>query len=153
MDIFLEKMNSGYSYLNSAERESLIAAHAAEVERVTAEYDGLVQQRDELCAEVDQLLARVEKLEEVLGDCIGILELSDGNGARARGIRAEEDSEIRALCERFGYGAVMDSAQRQWFLKDANGCHTTGACALSVRKILDKCRSVIEAAGEEGEKQ
>ena len=40
---------------------------------------------------------------------------------------------VKALCERIGYGAVMDSAARQWFLKDSVGALTVGPCAGLIR--------------------
>lgn len=33
---------------------------------------------------------------------------------RADAIHAKEDGEVLALCKRHGFGAVMDSAARQW---------------------------------------
>ena len=68
-------------------------------------------------------------------ELIKILDLIDGHGTRATAIQAPEDAEVRALCERIGYGAVMDSAARQWFLKDKFGAHTVGPCAATVRDI------------------
>lgn len=48
-----------------------------------------------------------------------------------------EDGPIRELCERYGYGAVMDSAARQWFLKDPNGAFVVGPCAGTLRLALE----------------
>jgi hypothetical protein len=79
-----------------------------------------------------------ERLREVLEECDKILNLSDGEGSRAKNITAPEDAVVKSLCEKWGYGAVMDSAQRQWFLKDGNGCHTTGACASTIRAVSKK---------------
>ena len=47
---------------------------------------------------------------------------------RALGISAPEDAQVRALCERIGYGAVMDSAARQWAQKDPMGAFYIGGC-------------------------
>jgi beta-galactosidase/beta-glucuronidase len=47
---------------------------------------------------------------------------------RATQIHAPEDPEILALCERLGFGAVMDSAARQWALRDPVGALYIGGC-------------------------
>jgi hypothetical protein len=55
---------------------------------------------------------------------------------RATNIHAPEDIEIEALCERLGYGAVMDAAMRLWMRKDPNGAFVIGGCAGSYRAVL-----------------
>ncbi len=62
-----------------------------------------------------------------------LIEMIDVEGVGARAINAPEDVEVKALCERIGYGAVMDSAARQWFLKDSVGALTVGPCAGLIR--------------------
>ena len=44
--------------------------------------------------------------------------------------RAPEDTEVRNLCEKWGYGAVMSSASRQWIEIDPVGALTVGGCYL-----------------------
>lgn len=44
------------------------------------------------------------------------------------------DGAVRDLCERFGYGAVMDSASRQWIKKDSVGAYYIGGC-LAARNL------------------
>ena len=39
-----------------------------------------------------------------------------------------EDPEVLALCNRYGFGAVMDSASRQWIKKDNSGAFFIGGC-------------------------
>lgn len=58
---------------------------------------------------------------------------TDYEGTRAESVDAPEDPVVRDLCERRGYGAVMDSAARQWFLRDPDGARVVGPCAGSVR--------------------
>lgn len=48
--------------------------------------------------------------------------------ARVDSINAPEDEEVRALCERVGYGAVMDAASRLWARKHLNGAFYIGGC-------------------------
>lgn len=83
------------------------------------------------------LLARIAELEAALREAGSVLALSDPEGRRMRAIQAPEDSEIEALCERVGYGAVMDSAARLWRKKGGNGAHTIGACVGEVIFTLE----------------
>lgn len=79
-----------------------------------------------------------------LQEAIETLTLCDGEGKRAKCIHAPEDLEVFALCERLGYGAVIDSAARQWFLKDPIGAHTAGPAAATVRKALKMLRAAVK---------
>jgi hypothetical protein len=45
---------------------------------------------------------------------------------------APEDAAVDALCERFGYGAVMDAAARLWARRDPRGALTVGPCRATV---------------------
>lgn len=47
---------------------------------------------------------------------------------RSISISAPEDEAILQLCERIGYGAVMDSAMRQWIKKDSMGAFYIVGC-------------------------
>lgn len=51
------------------------------------------------------------------------------------------DGVVKALCERFGYGAVMDSAMRQWIKKDEVGAIITIGCLSICRAALDNKES------------
>ncbi len=73
-----------------------------------------------------------------------VLDLIDYDGKRSEVIVAPEDSEVLKLCERVGYGAVMDSAARQWFAKDGVGAHTVGPCALTVRDLRADLDAVLD---------
>ena len=64
-----------------------------------------------------------------------LIALIDADGKGAKAINAPEDAEVKAICERIGYGAVMDSAARQWFLKDPCGALTVGPPAELVRSV------------------
>jgi hypothetical protein len=67
-----------------------------------------------------------------------MIRLLDGDGARARYIiSCPEDAHVLALCERFGFGAVMDSAARQWFKRDPNGSFVVGPCAAIARSAWE----------------
>jgi len=45
-----------------------------------------------------------------------------------RDMNAPEDPHVEALCERYGYGAVMDAASRLWARKDSMGAFYIGGC-------------------------
>lgn len=49
---------------------------------------------------------------------------------------APEDEHIAYLCERYGYGAVMDAAARLWARKDPRGAFTVGPCRALVEGAL-----------------
>lgn len=93
--------------------------------------EGIRQLRKDL----KTLLDYVQVLEEAL-DCFRD---TDFEGKR-QALHAAEDPEVLALCERIGYGAVMDSAARQWRRKDAVGAFTTGPCV----GVAKKAHSVIQ---------
>lgn len=63
------------------------------------------------------------------------------NSSDRENLRASEDDEVRSLCERIGYGAVMDSAARQWRKKDPVGAFVTGPCIGTIKHDLRAYRS------------
>ena len=85
---------------------------------------------------IPALLAEIEQLRAVVDRTVATLRGIDASGVRAGAITAPEDVEVLAICERVGYGAVMDSAQRLWWQKDHDGCLTVGPCAVTVRDAL-----------------
>ena len=52
-------------------------------------------------------------------------------------IQAPEDDEIDRLCQRLGYGAVMDAAARLWRRRDPNGAFTVGLPVALLRQLHD----------------
>lgn len=94
------------------------------------------------------------KKDAALREALEVLMLSDPNGDRAKHIHAPEDPMILALCERIGFGAVMDSAARQWRNSPSHdgigaiSAHTTGACVGTVRKTVALVRSALRNRGE-----
>jgi hypothetical protein len=44
---------------------------------------------------------------------------------------------VLALCQRHGFGAVMDSAARQWFKRDPNGAHVVGPGAAIAHSVWE----------------
>lgn len=47
------------------------------------------------------------------------------------------DQIVKDLCEQYGYGAVMDSAMRQWLQKDERGAIITVGCMGVCEAVLD----------------
>jgi hypothetical protein len=80
-------------------------------------------------------VARLRLLERQNRAMREVLNLIDWRGER-QSIVAPEDAEVAALCERWGYGAVMGSAARQWRCKDETGAFTVGPCAFMVERAL-----------------
>ena len=64
----------------------------------------------------------------------------DNAEKRTEVIFAPEDAFIQELCERIGYGAVMDSASRLWMRKDPVGAHIIAGCAGTIRHIIEKSK-------------
>lgn len=52
-------------------------------------------------------------------------------------IKAPEDAEILNLCLKHGFGAVMDSAARQWQQRDKIGAFVVGPCRGSVEILFN----------------
>lgn len=104
-------------------------SYAPGVRALTAERDALAGQIAELDAERNRCCGDNETLRAALKEARELIVLTDPEGRRAKYIRAPEDPEIEALCERLGYGATMDAAARLWRRKDPIGAHTTGPTA------------------------
>ena len=68
--------------------------------------------------------------------------------SNAAHVHAPEDKFIKIICENHGYGAVISSAARQWFLKDPIGCIVPGWCAGTIEalKKTDKTIKIVKAA-------
>jgi len=81
---------------------------------------------------IDHLYAKCAALEKVKVELEFIRDIND---QRAK-VKAPEDKEIFELCERLGYGAVMDSAGRQWRKKSGIAAHAVGSCIGSIEAAL-----------------
>lgn len=84
---------------------------------------------------------------ETLKDARKVLALCDQG--RAGKVNAAEDGFVRDLCEQIGYGAVMDSAQRMWEVKDSKGCFTVGPCLFTVREMISRIDNLLMVFGED----
>ena len=84
-----------------------------------------------LLADIAAAVARAEKAEEEVA-----WQAEQRHGAfRRRYMNAPEDPHVEVLCERYGYGAVMDAASRLWARKDSIGAFYVGGC-IGVRAAL-----------------
>ena len=101
---------------------------------------------------------QVSDTDKLLAEAIELLRTADTEGIRAKNISGHEDVAVRHLCELYGYGAVMDSAARQWYLKaekigSPGSSHTIGHCVLTIKDFIDratrKSDKIITATREE----
>lgn len=76
-----------------------------------------------------RLLATAEKLAE-------FRKFAEDGLVDRSAIVAGEDAAVLALCIQHGYGAVMDSAARQWRARDPVGAFTTGHCVGTLQHAL-----------------
>lgn len=61
-------------------------------------------------------------------------------------VHGPEDTSVRGLCTKYGYGAIMDSAARQWGENDNSGAFFIGGCLgdTSVANALTRLRAARE---------
>lgn len=96
-----------------------------------------------LIAEVRRLRAERDGLRAALTEAEEVFELSDPDGDRVWR-DAPEDPAVLALCERHGFGAVIDSVVRQWRRRDSVGAYTAGSCVGTVRSTLALIRAALK---------
>lgn len=92
-----------------------------------------------------EVRAESAALRESLEEARYLFNLCDPNGDRLAefGNALSEDAAVCALCERHGFGAVMDSAARQWRAKDGVGAFTTGPCVATVQDWVAKAKKAL----------
>lgn len=61
---------------------------------------------------------------------------------RAARITAPEDRQVEALCEVFGYGAVMDAAARLWARKDPVGAFYVAGECLGCKNLVSEAQAI-----------
>lgn len=108
------RLDGGQEYCMGA----LLANNAADA------LEAIAAQRIADAARIAELEAENAKLREAQ-------KWQDEQRARAflrRFIVAPEDRAVADLCERHGYGAVMDAASRIWARKDGIGAFYVGGC-------------------------
>lgn len=98
--------------------------------RQTAAAESAERDRSELAHAV-RVARRWEARAQSLREVIELIDLD-----RAE-MSAPEDDHVAALCEMYGYGAVMDAAARLWAREDPNGALTVGPCRITVRHALE----------------
>jgi hypothetical protein len=84
-----------------------------------------------------------KKQKEAIEECIELIRSIGKEMGRAGVIHASEDKIIKGLCETIGYGAVMDSAARQWALRDSygeTGAFTVGPCRATVKNVIKRLK-------------
>jgi hypothetical protein len=93
-------------------------------------YDALVEtmQREGAKAEA------VERERDALREGFNLMDI-DGKRQAIRDERV--DGIVKSLCEQHGYGAVMDSAARQWRAKDPAGAFLIGPCVATAQAVVN----------------
>jgi hypothetical protein len=69
-----------------------------------------------------------ENLREHAAKMAASLPFPEATGFRIHFGTPAEDAEVLALCEKYGFGAVMASASRQWRARDPVGAKSVGDC-------------------------
>jgi hypothetical protein len=96
----------------------------------TLEYIGRIE------SERRDAIARLEAAERERDAWREVVALMDIDGKR-QAIRDDRvDSIVKSLCEQHGYGAVMDSAARQWRSKDPIGAFLVGPCVATAQAVV-----------------
>jgi hypothetical protein len=111
--------------------QARIAALTATVDGLTAERDGAVIKRAAWELAARQMETERDTLRDRLARMEGALEFQEQQRRDAfarRHLSAPEDPHVYVLCERYGYGAVMDAASRLWARKDSMGAFYIGGC-------------------------
>ena len=79
---------------------------------------------------------------------------------RAQNLNAPEDRHVEAICETFGYGAVMDASARLWARKDPRGAfYVAGECLGSdnleaeAQAIRERALDDLASAGQGYDKE
>lgn len=79
----------------------------------------------------------------VLESCLDMLNLMDHSGERTTQIHSWIDKTMKELGEAQGFGHLMDSLARAWFLKAPYGAQTTGLPALLIRKQIAQIKHLM----------
>jgi hypothetical protein len=87
---------------------------------------------DDRIAAADQLAARDRRIAALEADLRSMLTQSKERAT----LTAPEDTEIERLCQRLGYGAVMDAAARLWRRRDPVGAQLIGGCIAVIERAL-----------------
>jgi hypothetical protein len=92
---------------------------------------------DALLETMQREAAKSEAIEQERDALREVVALMDIDGKR-QSIRDERvDSIVKSLCEQHGYGAVMDSAARQWRAKDPAGAFLIGPCVATAQAVVN----------------
>lgn len=85
-----------------------------------------------------------EQIQENIDRIKIFFDLIDLKGERQILKDLPEDSFVLTLCEYFGFGAVMDSAARQWRSRNEGGAFLIGGCVITAQKAAESFRELIK---------
>lgn len=88
----------------------------------------------------DHVLAAAPSSAQPLLDAVKLALDELLTGDERADLTAPEDPEVLAVCERLGFGAVMDSAARQWRKRDPEGAFAVG----SALGLIRRARAALE---------
>jgi predicted nuclease with TOPRIM domain len=95
-------------------------------------------------AEIAQVKTENQKLRETLYETTQVLQQEYENIVKRIDIKAPEDLAVKELCEKHGYGAVLDSTARQWYLRYGNSSQVTGECMVTVINIVKSAKQALQ---------
>ena len=126
-------MHEGGDWTDIQDHDALICAMPAEIVRAYNAFANarLIALAPTLAAQSIAYAARIAVLEAENAKLREAQKWQDEQRARAflrRFIVAPEDRAVADLCERHGYGAVMDAASRIWAREDGIGAFYVGGC-------------------------
>ncbi len=124
-------MTTGGVIADTQEAAAALTALSEQNVALAAQVAELVRKYDALGRLLEQTEIRAEAAEAKVARLEGALELQEQQRVDAfnrRHLNAPEDPHVYVLCERYGYGAVMDAASRLWARKDSMGAFYIGGC-------------------------
>lgn len=99
-----------------------------------------------LKARIEELEGQLERARVVIVDLLENHENSLPYTKRPN-LNVPEDHLVLPICEKWGYGAVMNSASRLWYRKDPFGAQMGGPCVSVAESSIKEARKVLSEIG------
>lgn len=127
---------------NAAALEGLISLAVAERDQARAETEAVRVAAEELGVRLAHQEAAAHEFRSLAAELVEGWQQAAAVAERAKMVGAPEDAEVEALCNRTGYGAVMDAASRLWVKRDPIGAFVCGPCLGTVQQALSRARAL-----------